>query len=147
MQVQPLAETVGVDGPEKKMDFPLKFCTVCASNQNRFVASPPPLSLSPDRRDIYISTLLAYFSCEVFCLLYSVESILFFFFAPGEGGMGWDELRGGEPTDPVSSPSSSPKQKGWGKEPKRKKEEEKEKPCIQISNRPPMLRLLPPSFS
>jgi RNA polymerase II subunit A C-terminal domain phosphatase SSU72 len=25
------------DAPEKK-DFPLKFCTVCASNQNRFVS-------------------------------------------------------------------------------------------------------------
>lgn len=29
-----------VDGVKQKKDFPLKFCTVCASNQNRFVPLP-----------------------------------------------------------------------------------------------------------
>lgn len=45
MQVQPaaVADTAAVglvDGANKKKDFPLKFCTVCASNQNRFVPLP-----------------------------------------------------------------------------------------------------------
>lgn len=45
MQVQPVAAAANatvvglVDGVKKK-DFPLKFCTVCASNQNRFVPLP-----------------------------------------------------------------------------------------------------------
>lgn len=45
MQVQPAVAVdtaVGlVDSVQQNKDFPLKFCTVCASNQNRFV----PLSL------------------------------------------------------------------------------------------------------
>lgn len=44
MQVQPAAvadtAAVGLVDGVKKKDFPLKFCTVCASNQNRFVPLP-----------------------------------------------------------------------------------------------------------
>lgn len=66
MQVQPQAQTAVttatttdmvvaglVDGVEKKKkDFPLKFCTVCASNQNRFVIIPLQSFYFPDIHSI-----------------------------------------------------------------------------------------------
>lgn len=51
MQVQPAAvadtAAVGLVDSAKTKDFPLKFCTVCASNQNRFVPLPSSFSSSP----------------------------------------------------------------------------------------------------
>lgn len=48
MNIQPssvMDATAGLVDGVKKKDFPLKFCTVCASNQNRFVLLPSSFSV------------------------------------------------------------------------------------------------------